>query len=64
MDREIEQQEDVLQLSPRRTNDEHNNVNFGASWPKTIITTIIFLHSGYVFLSRFGIDLTFVKKID
>lgn len=40
-----------------------SNVNTTGSWPEKIIKTIIFLHSGFVFLSKFGVDLTFAKKI-
>lgn len=38
--------------------------NSRASWPEKIIKTFLFLHSGYVFLSKFGVDFTFAKKID
>lgn len=33
-------------------------------WPKKIIGTVIFLHAVYVFLSKFGVDFTFPKRID
>lgn len=34
------------------------------NWPAEIIKTILFLHSGYVFLSKFGVDFSFTKQID
>ena len=41
-----------------------SNDNSRNTWPERIIKTILFLHSGYVFLSKFGVDFTFAKKID
>lgn len=46
------------------TFDLPNNVNNGASWPEKIVRTILFIHSGYVFLKKFGVDFTFAKNID
>lgn len=46
------------------TSNQGNYVNAGATWPQKIIGTILFLHAGYVFLTRFGVDFTFPKKID
>lgn len=44
--------------------DTSNSVSSTNTWPERIIKTIIFLHSGYVFLSKFGVDLTFARNID